>query len=296
MKTVTALAGMLALASCGRPAFAYSHAIEQGRALPRLPVRRRAEGHGDHAVPAPGLSLRPAADVLNPEHLMKVSGKGVAELLSHEAMVTSPYRDSGGVWTIGVGHTAGAGKPHPQSMPKGIETPLAELVALFRSDLAKFEEGVSAAVKVKLAQHEFDALVSFHFNTGAISRASFVKKLNAGDRMGAAAGMLEWKKPAEIIGRRRKEMKLFRDGKYSNDGKCTIYPADRNGLVQWGSGRRVSVARLIAPEPVRASPAPAASCPTPAPKPPPAPAAAPPPQQPKSLLQRFAATFGRYAA
>jgi lysozyme len=124
---------------------------------------------------------------------------------------------------------------------------------------------VNNAVKVDLKQHEFDALVSFHFNTGAIARASLVKKLNAGDRMGAAEGMLEWKKPAEIIERRRKEMKLFRDGKYSNDGKCSIYPADRNGHVQWGSGRRVLVASLIA------------HAPAPAPKPEPAPAATPAP-------------------
>ncbi len=141
-------------------------------------------------------------------------------------------------------------------MPKGVEVPVADLIELFRNDLAKFEAGVNAAVKVPLAQHEFDALVSFHFNTGAIGRASFVKKLNAGDKLGAAAGMLEWKKPAEIIKRRTAEMKLFRDGKYSNDGKCTIYPANKFGAVQWGSGRRVSVANLIAPA-VPAKPAPA---------------------------------------
>lgn len=187
---------------------------------------------------------------------MKVSDKGIAELLSHEALVTSPYKDSVGVWTVGCGHTSGAGKPNPQTMEKGVEVPIADMIALFRTDLAKFEDGVNKAVKVPLAQHEFDALVSFHFNTGAIGRASFVKKLNAGDRLGAANGMLEWKKPAEIIKRRTAEMKLFRDGKYSNDGKCSIYPANKFGAVQWGSGKRVAVASLIAP--AKPVPAPAA--------------------------------------
>lgn len=176
---------------------------------------------------------------------MKVSDKGIAELLSHEALVTSPYKDSVGVFTIGVGHTASAGKPNPQTMPKGVEVPIPELIALFRADLAKYEADVDAAVTIPLRQHEFDALVSFHFNTGAIKKASLVKKLNAGDRIGAAAGMLEWKKPAEVIKRRTAEMKLFRDGKYSNDGKCTIYPANKFGAVQWASGRRVAVASLI---------------------------------------------------
>lgn len=231
---------------------------------------------------------------------MKVSDKGVAELLSHEALVTSPYRDSVGVWTIGVGHTSSAGKPNPQTMPKGVEVPIGELVDLFRRDLAKYEADVNTAVKTPLQQHEFDALVSFHFNTGAIAKASLVKKLNGGDRLGAAAGMLEWKKPAEIIKRRTAEMKLFRDGKYSNDGKCSIYPADRNGRVQWGSGRRVSVASLIAPKPVQPAPAPEAPQVVAAPEPPPAPAPAPayrndgvyetPP--PKTILQRLASIFG----
>lgn len=207
---------------------------------------------------------------------MKVSDKGLAEILSHESLVTSPYKDSVGVWTVGVGHTSGAGKPNPQTMPKGVETPIAELVDLFRADLAKYERDVNAAVKVTLMQHEFDALVSFHFNTGAIARASLVKKLNAGDRLGAAAGMLEWKKPAEIIKRRTAEMKLFRDGKYSNDGKCTIYPANQFGAVQWDSGRRVGVVSLIAPaEAAKPVAPPPASVAAPAPPKPPAPSAAP---------------------
>lgn len=193
---------------------------------------------------------------------MKVSDQGIAELISHEALVTSPYRDSVGVWTIGVGHTAGAGKPYPASMEKGKARPLTELAELFRRDLAKYEAGVLKAVKAPLRQHEFDALVSFHFNTGAIATASFVKKLNAGDRKGAAEGMMAWNKPPEILGRRRKEMRLFRDGKYSNDGKCTVYEADAAGRVQWGSPERVPVASLFpsaapAPTPEAAKPPPA---------------------------------------
>jgi lysozyme len=183
---------------------------------------------------------------------MKVSDQGIAELISHEALVTSPYRDSVGVWTIGVGHTAGAGKPYPASMEKGKALPLNELAELFRRDLAKYEGGVLKVVKVPLRQHEFDALVSFHFNTGAIATASFVKKLNAGDRKGAAEGMMAWNKPPEILGRRRKEMRLFRDGKYSNDGKCTVYEADAAGRVQRDRPERVPVASLfpsIAPAP-----------------------------------------------
>ncbi|HWL05881.1 MAG TPA: glycoside hydrolase family protein [Xanthobacteraceae bacterium] len=182
---------------------------------------------------------------------MKTSPKGVADLLLHEGVVTSPYKDSVGVWTYGVGHTAGARAPDPAKLPKGVAAPLAELIDLFRRDLAKYEAEVQKTVKVPLKQHEFDALVSFHFNTGAIGRASFVKKLNAGDRPGAAKGMLDWRKPPEILDRRKAEQLLFRDGVYSNcDGMVPVYPATAAGAVQWGKGKRVSVAGLIGEDPL----------------------------------------------
>lgn len=176
---------------------------------------------------------------------MMISGKGLAEILSHEALVTRRYKDSVGVWTVGVGHTAAAGAPDPLTVT--VDQPVAELIKLFRSDLRRYEADVSRAVKVPLAQHEFDALVSFHFNTGAIGRASFVKLLNAGDREGAAKGMMSWRRPPEIVGRRTKEMKLFRDGVYSNTaGTFMVYPAGERGGVLWAKGKRTRVADVIA--------------------------------------------------
>lgn len=182
---------------------------------------------------------RPAAAV------MTVSIDGRAEILSHEAIVTSPYKDSVGVWTIGVGHTKAAGSPDPAALPKGVARPVAEMIALFEVDLSKYEAEVRRAVTIDLRQHEFDALVSFHFNTGAIGRASLVKLLNDGDRVGAARGFMSWSKPPEIVERRRKEQALFRDGRYSHDGKASVYPASASGSVQWGKGKRVPVMDLI---------------------------------------------------
>jgi lysozyme len=172
---------------------------------------------------------------------MKVSLRGLAEIASHEAIVLTPYRDSVGVWTIGIGHTAAAGAPDPETC--GPLT-LDDVMGLFARDIAKFEDGVNRAVKVPLAQHEFDALVSFHFNTGAIGRASLVDKLNAGNRAGAAAGFMAWKKPPEIIGRRTKEMELFRSGVYGN-GWATSYRSDDRGHVLWKSAQRVNVLEVL---------------------------------------------------
>src|SRR5689334_13939701 len=102
-------------------------------------------------------------------------------MLAEEAIVLSAYNDGTGTMTIGAGHTAAAGPPVPRS---GLTITLTEAINIFRTDLAKFEAQVQAAVRTPLAQHQFDALVSWHFNTGAISKAGLTQKLNAGDAVG----------------------------------------------------------------------------------------------------------------
>lgn len=176
---------------------------------------------------------------------MRTSDRGIAEIAAHEGIVLSPYRDSTGVWTWGIGHTASAGPPDPASLPKGVARPLSEIFQIFRRDLAKFEARVNATVKVPLQQHEFDALVSFDFNTGGIDRAQLVEHLNRGDRKTAAVAFMNWSKPPEIIPRRRKEQGLFRDGIYSSDGFVPVYLADSSGKVQWGGAQRIDVRPYI---------------------------------------------------
>ena len=49
---------------------------------------------------------------------MRVSAKGVIELISHEAIVLNSYHDTKGVWTFGVGVTDSAGfKLKPSTFP-----------------------------------------------------------------------------------------------------------------------------------------------------------------------------------
>ncbi|MGL4404468.1 MAG: glycoside hydrolase family protein, partial [Notoacmeibacter sp.] len=43
----------------------------------------------------------------------RTSNKGLMELIAHEAIVLTPYRDVKDVWTIGIGHTAAAGGINP---------------------------------------------------------------------------------------------------------------------------------------------------------------------------------------
>lgn len=182
---------------------------------------------------------------------METSTEGLMAIVGHEGIVLTPYKDSVGVWTIGIGHTAAAGWPDPKTFMGNLT--VSEAFNMLRSDIKKYEKGVTAAVKVPLKQHEFDALVSFHYNTGAIGKASFVKKLNAGDRAGAIRGIMDWRKPAEIVPRRTAERDLFAKGIYPKP-TATLYPATPSGVVQWGKGQKIDLREHLVAKPIPALP------------------------------------------
>lgn len=175
---------------------------------------------------------------------MHVSARGLAEIASHEAIVTSKYKDSVGVWTIGIGHTASAGHPDPKAVQGKLA--LDDIMEIFASDIKRFEDRVRKAFTVALTQEEFDAAVSFDFNTGGIDRATWVKQINAGERDAARQSFMNWCKPKAIIPRRQKECDLFFDHIYANDGFVNVYPATSNGKVLWAKGKRVKVDTLVA--------------------------------------------------
>jgi len=172
-----------------------------------------------------------------------LSREGLMELVAHEGIVRTRYRDSVGVWTIGVGHTKAAGPPDPRTFAGAMS--VRDVFALFRRDIARYEDDVRSVLKVQVSATEFAALVSFHYNTGGIRRAALIASLNAGDRKRAAAEFMNWSKPAEIIPRRRKEQKLFADGVYSGGGKATVYPANDQGQVKWSQGVTIDLAQHI---------------------------------------------------
>ena len=185
-----------------------------------------------------------------------MTDRGLLALARHEGLVPAPYLDSVRTWTFGIGHTAAAGDPDPGTMPRGMPTDLkagiAEAFRVFRVDLARYEAEVRAAVTVPLAAHEFDALVSFHYNTGGIARAALTRHLNAGNRVAAADAFMGWRKPTSIIPRREAEQRLFRDGLYPGD-TIPVWAVDRAGRVNFARPIRSLTERdalaLLRPEP-----------------------------------------------
>jgi lysozyme len=115
------------------------------------------------------------------------------------------YQDIGGVWTIGYGHT------HPD-INSWTSCTQEQAKTWLLEDVRRFENEVNRLVRVPLTQDEFDALVDFDFNTGALSKGeagcTMLRLLNAGDYHGAAAQFEKWDrvKGVEIAGllKRRK--------------------------------------------------------------------------------------------
>ena len=146
---------------------------------------------------------------------MKMSPEGVAVLADREGRRLKAYLDTEGVWTIGVGHTAGAGAPIPRA---GMTITRAECDAIFARDLLKYEAAVNAVLERPISQRQFDACVSLCFNIGTgqvaarkggFAGSTVAKRINAGDLEGAAEAFLMWNKPAVILSRRRGEAAQF---------------------------------------------------------------------------------------
>lgn len=156
------------------------------------------------------------------EDAKDISEKGEEFVKSFEGLYLKAYDDGGGVWTIGWGHTGLVhedGTVYPGRM---ITEQKAE--QLFRYDMEQFEARVCALVKVPLNTAQYDALVSFDFNTGGLTLqngkpSTLSLRLNASDYLAAADELLKWDKDngkvvAGLTRRRKAEREMFLHGTY----------------------------------------------------------------------------------
>lgn len=146
---------------------------------------------------------------------MQISDDGLRLIKSFEGYLDKQsdgscvaYLCPAGVPTLGWGCTEG--------VKIGMRWTEADAEAALRREIAKFEAGVARLVTVEINQNEFDALVSFSYNVGlgALQKSTVLKKLNVGDRAGAAAGFALWNKGGGkvlpgLVSRRSREAALF---------------------------------------------------------------------------------------
>ena len=91
---------------------------------------------------------------------------------------------------------------------------MAEGEGMLRRDLERFERGVHRLCPVPLTQGQYDALVSFSFNTGSLSVSTLRKKVLGGDYEGSAYEFGRWvfaagRRLAGLVRRREAERSLF---------------------------------------------------------------------------------------
>jgi lysozyme len=135
------------------------------------------------------------------------------ELVKHfESLYLKAYQDSVGVWTIGWGHTGI--KHNDGTVHKGRTISEEDAERLLKHDMQSFAERVENLITVPLNNDQFDALVSFDFNTGSLNKSTLRKKLNAGDYEGAAEEFPRWNKAGGkvlrgLTRRRKSEQNLF---------------------------------------------------------------------------------------
>jgi GH24 family phage-related lysozyme (muramidase) len=148
-----------------------------------------------------------------------VSAAGIALIMRFEGCarqrpdgLVEAYPDpgtGGAPWTIGWGATGPGIGPGTTWTPAHCDERLVE-------DLARHAAEVTQAIgNAPTTQAQFDALVSFHYNTGAIGRATLTRRHVAGDHAGAAREFGRWvlaggRTLPGLVRRRAAEAALYR--------------------------------------------------------------------------------------
>jgi len=153
----------------------------------------------------------PARSAIGPQGLALIKQfEGCAKRRSDGQFEAYPDPGTGGdPWTIGWGATG-------KGIAPGTVWTQAECDERLKRDLVRYARDVTCALGGALTtQHQFDALVSFHYNTGAIAKATLTKLHKAGEFDKAAAEFGKWvnaggKRLKGLVRRRAAEAALYR--------------------------------------------------------------------------------------
>ncbi|MCW1381250.1 lysozyme [Novosphingobium sp. KCTC 2891] len=157
------------------------------------------------SIPAPVRTLGAAGTALIKKwegcHRLRADGRFDA--------YPDPGSSDGHPWTIGWGSTG-------PDIARGTIWTKAECDARFDHDMARYVADVVRTLgAVPTTQNQFDALVSFHYNTGAIATAGLVRLHRQGRQAEAAQQFDRWvhndgKVMTGLVRRRADEARLYR--------------------------------------------------------------------------------------
>lgn len=181
-----------------------------------------------------------------------VTAKGKAFTKANEGRALKAYKDIAGVITVGFGNT-NYDKWAVQYLggPITMSTTITEEQADFLLDQTlehNYSPAVEKALGPAVTDAQFDMGNDFHYNTGAIGKASWVPKLKAGEDYHAA--LASWNKAAGrvvggLVSRREREYKLAHNGDYGNVKVATV--SVNAAGKESGAGKPIPVASLDHP-------------------------------------------------
>jgi lysozyme len=159
----------------------------------------------DACIPATAREIGPAGiDLIQ-------KWEGCAKARPDGLIEAYPDPGTGGdPWTIGWGSTGAEVAP-------GVIWTKDQCDARLKRDLTRYSREVATAIgDAPTAQGQFDALVSFHYNTGAIGKATLTKLHRGGHFAGAQAEFGKWinaggRVMPGLVKRRAEEARLYAD-------------------------------------------------------------------------------------
>lgn len=159
-------------------------------------------------APQPAAELKPGSQAFE---LIK-RFEGCASLRPDGLVEAYPDPGTGGApWTIGWGATG------PDIGPGTVWTQEQCDARLVRDVKRHAAEVAKALGKAATTQAQFDALVSFHYNTGAIARATLTERHRAGDHVAAMEEFARWNRAGGrvlkgLVRRRQAEARVYARG------------------------------------------------------------------------------------
>lgn len=153
---------------------------------------------------------------------MSPPGYAVVETFEGRSLVA--YRDETGVWTIAFGNTNDDAAVLGFTIKAGVTVTPEQASLLLRASMVRlYDPAVNAHMGPNVTQPAFDAGDGFHYNTGAIGRASWVKSYVAGDLAAVHSQIMQWNKAggnvlAGLTRRRNREWEMISTGDYGPEG------------------------------------------------------------------------------
>ncbi len=186
----------------------------------RQALARELDNMGQDTVPGvPGSAPQPRVSPVGMALIQRFEGCARRQADGRYAAYPDPGT-GGAPWTIGWGATGPdtyAAIPGARIGPGTVWTG-AQCDARLAADLKRYAADVAKALgSTPTSRAQFDALVSFHYNTGAIARASLTRKHVAVDHSGAAREFARWVRAGGkvlpgLVRRRAAEAELYRAG------------------------------------------------------------------------------------